>query len=65
MSKHRFCCRSTPSRTQLKTDMESLIKHFKASTSGFALPAEKPIVLQSAERRICVLMVMEQLVLTV
>jgi NADH-quinone oxidoreductase subunit D len=37
--------------------MESLIKHFKASTSGFALPAEKPIVLQSAERRICVLMV--------
>jgi NADH-quinone oxidoreductase subunit D len=40
MSKHRFCCRSTPSRTQLKTDMESLIKHFKASTSGFALPGE-------------------------
>jgi NADH-quinone oxidoreductase subunit D len=34
--------------------MESLIKHFKASTSGFALPAEKPI---PAERRIGVLMV--------
>ncbi|HEC05005.1 MAG TPA: NADH-quinone oxidoreductase subunit D, partial [Thiothrix sp.] len=28
-----------PSRADMKTDMESLIKHFKVSTEGYTLPA--------------------------